>query len=74
MPEDGEDDESERRARPWAAAFFLYVATAVAWLWIVAVVQLGRTDIAAAVAAGWVGAVATAVVVLVRKRGRKGVG
>jgi drug/metabolite transporter superfamily protein YnfA len=65
-----EDDEAERAARPWAAAFFLYVATAVAWLWIVAVVQLGRPDVAAAVGAGWVAAVTVAVVVLVRTRRR----
>jgi Flp pilus assembly protein TadB len=63
-----EDDEAERAARPWAAAFFLYVATAVAWLWVFAVAQLGRPDIAAAVAVGWVVAVVVAMVWLLRKR------
>lgn len=68
---DVEDDEAERAARPWAAAFFLYVASVVAWLWVLAVAQMGRPDIAAAVAVGWVAAVVVAVVVLVRKRRRK---
>ena len=64
-----EDDEGDRAAwMPWAAAFFLYVATAVAWLWVVAVAQLGRPDLAAAVAVGWVAAVVTAVAVLLRRR------
>ena len=54
--------------RFWAAAFFLYVATAVAWLWVVAVAQMGRPDVAAAVAAGWIIAVVAAVAFLVRGR------
>jgi len=64
------DDEDDRSWLPVAAGFFLYVATAVAWLWIVSVARLGRPDIAAAVAVGWVGAMATAIAVLLRKRQR----
>lgn len=71
MPGDDDgDDDAERAARPWAAAFFLYVASVVAWLWVLAVAQMGRPDLAAAVAVGWVVAVVTAIVVLVRKRRR----
>ena len=69
--DDGPDDESGDDAvrwRPWAAAFFLYVASVVAWLWVFAVARLGRPDVAAAVAVGWVVAVVAAIAALVRAR------
>jgi hypothetical protein len=54
--------------RFWSTAFLLYAATAVVWTWIVVVANRGRADLAAAVAVGWVVAMAAAVAYLAWSR------
>ena len=63
----GVDDEGDRSWLPVALGFFLYAATAVASLVVMAFAQAGAVGLARAVAAGWVLLLVAAVVAIWRR-------